>query len=183
MMPQSAIDAAEPDLVLPAKEIASALARLAEEPVPPTMQPASDPLLDDEEYIKVDRASSDHPQAGSPSGFVCPDCGGALWESESANGLLNFRCRTGHGYSVETLLAGQNEIVEGALWAALRALEERAAMSRRMADRLRRRGTRSSAARFERQADAAVQQALVIRDALQHITPLADPAGAAGAGA
>jgi two-component system chemotaxis response regulator CheB len=143
------------------------------------MAPTDDPLLDDEEYIEIDRAASDRPQPGSPSGFVCPDCGGALWESEDDNGLLRFRCRTGHGYSIETLAAEQTETVESALWSALRALEERAAMARRMATRLRARGSKTSAARFERQADAAVHQALVIRDGLQHITPLTDPAGQA----
>jgi two-component system chemotaxis response regulator CheB len=141
------------------------------------MAPTDDPLLNDEEYIEIDRAASDRPQAGSPSGFVCPDCGGALWETEEESGMLSFRCRTGHGYSVETLAAEQTESVESALWAALRALEERAAMARRMAGRLRGRGSKTSAARFESQADAAVQQALVIRDALTSITPLTEPAG------
>ena len=32
--------------------------------------------------IEIDRAASNRPQAGSPSGFTCPDCGGVLWESE-----------------------------------------------------------------------------------------------------
>jgi two-component system chemotaxis response regulator CheB len=143
------------------------------------MTPTDDPLLGDETYIEIDRGASNNPQPGSPSGFVCPDCGGALWESEDDKGLLRFRCRTGHGYSIETLAAEQTDTVESALWAALRALEERAAMARRMASRLRGRGSKTSAARFEAQADAAVQQALVVRDALGHITPLAEPAGQA----
>jgi two-component system chemotaxis response regulator CheB len=144
------------------------------------MAPSDDPLLGDEEFIEIDRAASDKPQAGSPSGFVCPDCGGALWETEDDLGLLRFRCRTGHGYSVETLVAGQDDIVESALWAALRALEERAAMARRMAARFRARGSKTSAARFERQADAAIQQALIIRGSLQNVTPLADHVGEPG---
>jgi two-component system chemotaxis response regulator CheB len=177
MMPMSAVDAAEPDLVAPAAELADVITQLSHEAVPATMAPTDDPLLGDEEYIEVDRAASDQPQDGSPSGFVCPDCGGALWESEDDQGLLRFRCRTGHGYSIETLAAEQTETVESALFAALRALEERAAMARRMAVRLRGRGSKTSAARFEAQADAAVQQALVIRESLVNIHPLADPAG------
>jgi two-component system, chemotaxis family, protein-glutamate methylesterase/glutaminase len=176
MMPTSAIDAAEPDLVAVPEELAEVIAQLAHEAVPATMAPADDPLLDDENFIEIDRAASERPQAGSPSGFVCPDCGGALWELEDTTGLLSFRCRTGHGYSIETLASGQTETVEYALWAALRALEERAAMARRMAGRLRGRGSKSSATRFESQADAAVQQALVIRQALADIAPLNDTA-------
>ena len=179
MMPQSAIYAAEPDLIAPPEELAAVVTHLAHERVPASMAPTDDPLLDDEEYIEVDRGASDRPQAGSPSGFVCPDCGGALWETEEESGLLRFRCRTGHGYSIETLAAEQTETVESALWAALRALEERAAMARRMAGRLRGRGSKTSAERFEAQADAAVHQALVIRDALTNIAPLTEPAGQA----
>ena len=179
MMPTSAIDAAEPDLVAPADELADLITSLTHERVPAGMAPTADPLLDDEQYIEIDRGASDRPQPGSPSGFVCPDCGGALWESEETSGLLRFRCRTGHGYSIETLAAEQTDTVESALWAALRALEERAAMARRMAGRLRGRGSKASAARFEAQADAAVQQGLVIREALVSITPLTEPAGQA----
>jgi two-component system, chemotaxis family, protein-glutamate methylesterase/glutaminase len=180
MMPQSAIESAEPDLVAPVDELADVISRLANEPVPSGMGPSDDPLLDDEEFIEIDRGASDNPQAGSPSGFVCPDCGGALWESEDDLGLLRFRCRTGHGYSVDTLAAGQDDTVETALWAALRALEERGAMARRMAARFRSRGSKTSAARFERQADAAVQQALVIRSSLQQVVPLSETVEEAG---
>jgi len=179
MMPESAIQAAEPDLVLPPKELAAAIVSSVREAAPKTLVLTGDALLDEERFIEIDRAASDRPQSGSPSGFVCPDCGGALWESEEESGLLNFRCRTGHGYSVETLAAAQTEVVESALWGTLRALEERAAMARRMAARFRDRGSKTSASRFERQADAAVHQAVTIRDALQQVAPLSDPAGEA----
>jgi two-component system, chemotaxis family, protein-glutamate methylesterase/glutaminase len=175
MMPESAIQAAEPDLVLPPQELAAAIVSTVRETAPKTLVQTGDALLDDEGFIEIDRAASDSPQSGSPSGFVCPDCGGALWESEDESGLLKFRCRTGHGYSVQTLAAVQTEVVEGALWGALRALEERAAMARGMAARFRARGSNVSAARFERQADAAVQQAMTIRDALQQLSPLTGP--------
>jgi two-component system chemotaxis response regulator CheB len=177
MMPKSAIQAAEPDLVLPPTELAAAIVSISHEAAPKTLVPTGDALLDDERFIEIDRAASDSPQSGSPSGFVCPDCGGALWESEEETGLREFRCRTGHGYSVETLAAEQTEVVESALWGALRALEERAAMARRMAARFRERGSKTSAARFEQQADAAGQQALTIREALQQLSPLTEPAG------
>jgi hypothetical protein len=48
-------------------------------------------------------------------------------------------------------------------------------MARGMAARFRARGSNVSAARFERQADAAVQQAMTIRDALQQLSPLTGP--------
>ena len=102
-----------------------------------------------------------------------------MWESEDDRGLLRFRCRTGHGYSIETLAAEQTETVESAMWSALRTLEERAAMAHRMATRLRARGSKRAAGRFEGQAGLAIQQAVVIREALQHIAALDEPAGQA----
>jgi two-component system, chemotaxis family, protein-glutamate methylesterase/glutaminase len=70
-------------------------------------------------------------QAARRPGFTCPDCGGALWESGALPGG-HFRCRTGHAYSPESLLAKQAESLDAKLWAALRALEEGAALARRM---------------------------------------------------
>ena len=48
--------------------------------------------------------------------------------------VLRLRCRTGHAWSAESLVARQDTDVEDALWIALRVLEERAESSRRMAD-------------------------------------------------
>ena len=77
---------------------------------------------------------------GKPSGFGCPDCGGSLWEIQEGE-LIRFRCRVGHAWTANSLLAGQSEGVETALWTAFRALEERAALCNRIAERLRQRGS------------------------------------------
>jgi two-component system, chemotaxis family, protein-glutamate methylesterase/glutaminase len=171
-MPSSAIEFVMPDRVLRTRELARAIVELADEPASAVAVDADDPLLeeDHEEFIEIDRGASESPQAGNPSGFTCPECGGALWESDDA-GVPRFRCRTGHGFSPEALLAGQSDIVEVGLWEALRALEERAAMARRMAARARSRGHRLAAARFEKQANAAVDQGVKVRRALRDIVP------------
>ena len=72
-------------------------------------------------------------EAGShPSAFTCPLCGGSLWHNEEGN-YEHFRCRTGHAFSPESLFALQSKSTEAALWEALRALEENAALSGRLA--------------------------------------------------
>jgi two-component system chemotaxis response regulator CheB len=80
-----------------------------------------------------------------------------------------FRCRTGHEFSPESLLAEQSEHVERALWAALRALEEKAAMLRRMAGRSGERGHHVVSHRLEWRAEATVQEALAIRTLLDDV--------------
>ena len=55
---------------------------------------------------------------------MCPDCGGPLWELRDEK-LRRYRCRIGHAFTAESLLAGQSEALECALWAAVRTMEER----------------------------------------------------------
>src|SRR5260221_12660946 len=97
---------------------------------------------------------------GPPSAFVCPGCGGALWEIKQDK-ILRFRCHVGHGYTAESLHSIQTHEVEQALWTALRALEENAALRRRMADRVKQGKLHTMAERFQEEArDAAERRAV-----------------------
>ena len=102
---------------------------------------------------------------GTPSELACPSCGGVLWEQSAAAGL-RYRCRTGHGFSAATLLAAQNDGLETALWSALRALEEQAALSRRVAERSEAIGAERTRTRLLHRAEFAEEQAVVIRQLL-----------------
>ncbi len=102
---------------------------------------------------------------GAASGFTCPECGGSLWETQDSE-ILQYRCHVGHGFSADTLLGEQSETLETALWTAYRALEERAALARRLATRARERGHAITADRFEMQAEDAERRAEIVRGAL-----------------
>src|SRR5262249_43936316 len=39
---------------------------------------------------------------GTPTPFICPECGGALWERRDSQ-LLEFTCHVGHRYTGESL--------------------------------------------------------------------------------
>ena len=108
------------------------------------------------------------PERLRTSRFSCPDCGGVLSQADT-NGVLGFRCRTGHEYSAAGLYLEQDDTLENALWAAIRALEERAEMSQTLAGRFRERSMDRSADRLERQAGVALDRAATVRAALEDI--------------
>ena len=74
---------------------------------------------------------------GPASGFTCPECSGALWELREGE-LVRYRCRVGHSYSEDAMIAAQGSAVEAALWTALEVLEERSELLRRIARRMER---------------------------------------------
>jgi two-component system, chemotaxis family, protein-glutamate methylesterase/glutaminase len=66
------------------------------------------------------------------SGFSCPECGGALY-ADRARGIERFTCHVGHAYSAQSLVDEHTRGLESALWSAIRRLDERAALLRRLA--------------------------------------------------
>jgi two-component system, chemotaxis family, protein-glutamate methylesterase/glutaminase len=166
-MPTSAIEVAQPEHVLPVAQIPELLVRLVGEEVPADAGAGPSELMEVEtamaqfDMSKID--AQEHP--GEPSGFSCPDCSGSLWRIEDG-GLLRFRCRVGHAWSAESLLAQQTEELESALWMALRSLEEKAALSRDLGARAEREDRELSAARFTSLADEASAAARLIRELL-----------------
>ena len=121
---------------------------------------------EDLDAVEMDRGAPDtHEWSAVPSQFTCPECHGSLFERQDGT-LVRYRCRTGHAFSPDTLVAAQSEGVEDALWIALRALEENAALWRRLANRARDRGQARSSQRFASQASDVEIRAKIIRDAL-----------------
>jgi two-component system, chemotaxis family, protein-glutamate methylesterase/glutaminase len=173
-LPQHAIDGVRPHHVLAIDEIGPLLARLVREPAPANNPGRSrseppDPQFDLEQ---VEQAG-DLP--GMPSAFTCPLCNGTLWESEEGT-LLRYTCRVGHAFSPESLVGEQSEALEGALWSAVRALEERVALLRRLSQRIRLRG--GSARYFEQRARAAEEHVDAIRSVIGIATSVSAPVAA-----
>lgn len=98
---------------------------------------------------------------GTPSVFACPECHGVLWELKDEK-MVRFRCRVGHSFGADSLAEELSIASESALWAAVRALEEKAAMQRRVADGM---GAESPMSRrLLDQSAADVANARLIRD-------------------
>jgi two-component system chemotaxis response regulator CheB len=73
----------------------------------------------------------------------------------------------GHAYSAKSLLSDQSDAVEGALWTALRALEEKVALNRRMAQKSRQHDQIISVRHFEENAREMERHADIIRQVLR----------------
>jgi two-component system, chemotaxis family, protein-glutamate methylesterase/glutaminase len=69
---------------------------------------------------------------GPPSGYTCPDCSGALISVSEGN----YRCHVGHAWTADALLHARDDEIEGALWVAIRSLQEKAKLSRRLAEQV-----------------------------------------------
>lgn len=166
-MPGNAIENVEVNYVLPVAEIAPVLVELAHQPVEGKGEDAVSNDMDMEsDMAELELGAMQNPnRPGEPSPFGCPDCGGVLWELDEGK-LVRFRCRTGHAYSTNSLLAAQSEAQEEAMWNALRALEEKAALTQRMAKRAYDRHQSFSAKRFEEQANTAYERAAILRELL-----------------
>ncbi len=175
-MPRHAIEAVAVDHVLPVAGIPTLLDGLARQEA---AGEGGGGLVDEigtgVADFDLDAIRRDH-RPGTPLGFACPDCAGVLREIQDGD-LVRYRCRVGHAWSPTGLLAEQSDALGTALRTAFRALEERAALAARMADRFRSQGRDSVAARFVSQARAARGRSALIRRVLMEEEPDAEPAG------
>lgn len=168
-MPASALRHVEVDRVLRLEEIAAALTQMTQDLPPGT--PAPDPLKRAAvpEWIQMENAfatkGSDMDslaRIASPSTFTCPECHGTLWEVR-AKGPKRYRCHTGHALTERTLASLQRQLVEDALWSALRALHEKEKLLRQMAEDAVQAGLTQSALEHVQQAADAQRSSEVLR--------------------
>jgi|SRR5688572_1040207 len=121
--------------------------------------------------VEVAIAKGENPRAagleqlGSPSRYSCPDCHGVLLELED-EGRIRFRCHTGHAYSVESLLAAMNDVIERAIITAVRSLEEGSILMQDVATQLTERTRGGETQRLLEASERAKQQAEAIRQLL-----------------
>jgi two-component system, chemotaxis family, protein-glutamate methylesterase/glutaminase len=163
-MPLSAIEHVRVDAVRTVEDIAALLVDLAS--VEPAVSNGANEAAVAADARDPGAMKSTSPIGpGNSSGLTCPECNGALWEVKD-HGLVQYRCRVGHVYSLESMLAEQARSVEAALWAGVRALEERAQLMRRIAARARGGDSPAMHQQFSGEADLAEQQAALLRDAV-----------------
>jgi two-component system chemotaxis response regulator CheB len=160
-MPRSAIDHGVADYVVDVADMAALVCELIDTPIESQPAPPGPPL-EDREPPSLEIAEPEELE-GEASGLTCPECGGALWERQEGE-LIRFRCHVGHAYSAESMQAEQAVALEAALWSALRSLEERADLFRRLARRSAK--AKETQARFNRKADEVKRHSDAVRDTI-----------------
>ena len=166
-MPQRALDYGGADYTLPLAEIGPKLVELINsrdvrmkklkkhnKKQGRNQYPSDPEVLEHEEDFASEQGN------GKPSVFACPECHGVLWELKDGR-LFRYRCRVGHAYSAHSLKSELGEGSERALWAAMRALEEKAAVGRRLSTLAK--GPRSYVERLQDQAESDSANAELIR--------------------
>ncbi|GLY50373.1 chemotaxis protein CheB [Lentzea sp. NBRC 102530] len=162
-MPESVLRHVAVDHVAPAAELGAVVARCLGEDVDVEEAPVAG-VLRLEVGVASDDAGPDFgeiPRHGRTTTFTCPDCSGSLVELPAQGG--QYRCLVGHGWTPEALLDAYDGGLERALWMALRTLEEKTALARRMASHSRQSGRDLVAARYDNQEAEALAAATVLR--------------------
>jgi two-component system chemotaxis response regulator CheB len=166
-MPNAAIRRVAPDRVLPPDQIAAAVARFTDRA---HERHNGSAMQEEDERQRVREQTAEQP--GEETGLTCPDCGGAIYEQRDGV-VVTFRCRVGHQYGSDTFVFEQSKTVENSLWAALRLLEERAVLMRRLEERHE--AQERSSRRFGDKAEELEDHAAQLTQLLREITSAPEP--------
>lgn len=169
-MPMNVLQDIKVDYSLPLAEIAPLLYELTHQHADEEGRfPVSENLDIETRIAQQDMESEDLIKSvdklGKVSKLTCPDCHGALWEMDDEE-ILRFRCHVGHGFSAESLNDGQGQMLEVALWSAVRALEEQIILAKRIIERARKANFTRAVKRYERRMQEAEEHSSTIRQLL-----------------
>jgi two-component system chemotaxis response regulator CheB len=132
-MPTAALAAGPVDRVASAAGLADVISALLDEPFPGERgDDVAHGELGERDRVELDPVEHALTR-GQLAGLTCPDCGGAIWETD--DDPARYVCHVGHAFSRDSMLQEQGRALEITLWSALRALEERADLLRRVARR------------------------------------------------
>lgn len=162
-MPLAALESTDVDFVASANELGQIIAELANSTAGQPAEPPPGLALEVEIAAGARLGSSALEQIGEASALSCPDCQGVLSEITGSK-PLRFRCQIGHGYTAN-VLAAQTDDVTKAMNIALRIMEERVTLVRRMAEDARSCGRRAVAELYETRTAEYGRYAAVLRKA------------------
>lgn len=160
-MPQCAIDTGAVEYVVPLAQMPALFTKLLNEDLAQRHGAATSTQ---EKASEKAMAGKEPSTPGTTGGrllpITCPDCGGTLWEQRQDQNI-HFQCHVGHAYSAQTLVEGNAEALEEALWMALRIIQERITICRELAAVDRPHGSSTTKHFAEEQQDAEAKADLL----------------------
>jgi len=167
-MPESALRTMRPDHIARLKDMPRLLADLAQ-------QPAGEPVAVPEQIgFEVEIAKTGRSDMGEMDRFgrrsvlACPDCHGVMWEIDEG-GLTRYRCHLGHAYTGELMNVAVDENLRRALASAIRALEEKVALARKLQREAADRGHNLAQSTWAERASEYERELNVVRDTVLRI--------------
>jgi two-component system chemotaxis response regulator CheB len=166
-MPLSVLANSKVDHSVPASHMAELLVQLVREPAGAT--PPIPLRLRVEAAVAVQETSAinDMNRVGAPLHFICPQCGGTLWEIVESSSL-RYRCHVGHAFAAEAVLDAQAEEIETTLWRLVRLHDEQRDFALRLAAHQRGLQHQALAGAFEQRGRQYAENAALVRRLLQH---------------
>lgn len=164
-MPQSAIEHVDIDHVVPMHAMAGVMADLVARAQPPPPEAPAPERLRIETLIAEagNGLQAGVMDIGKVSKYTCPDCHGVLVQIEEGR-IVRFRCHTGHGFSLQTLLIEVDRAIDDGLWDTVRAVEERIMLLKQAADIADGGGNASTAGRLRRSAEETERRLEPLRE-------------------
>jgi len=171
-MPLTALNRAKPDHVVRLKDMPALLSSLAHEPAGEA-KPLPRSVQFEVEIARTGGSGMDEmDEFGRRSVLACPDCGGVMWEIDEGD-MSRFRCHVGHTYTAELMSLALDENLRRALASALRALEERAALARKLYEQAKTTGHRLLAENWAAKLKEFEREMEIIRSSTRHMDRLA----------
>jgi two-component system chemotaxis response regulator CheB len=171
-MPNNALNRLQPDHVVTLAAMPQLLMSLALQPAGALM-PVPESVRFEIEIAKGRQSSmEDMDDLGRRSPLACPDCHGVMWEIDEGD-LIRYRCHVGHTYTAELMSVALDENLRRALGSALRALEERRGLARRLERQAEHDKRPMLAASWSRRAREFEDELDVIRSAVRRLDDIA----------
>ena len=163
-MPLAALQAVTPDAVLSVPDLASLLVALVASEAGPAPPRSATLSYEVDSALGLRRSAADLARVARATPLTCPDCGGVL--SEMHGSPLRFRCQVGHAMSAGELADRMAERDE-AMRIALRIIEGRLELMRRMAADARASGRPRTAEIYRARGEEYDRYVEVLRRALE----------------
>jgi two-component system, chemotaxis family, protein-glutamate methylesterase/glutaminase len=167
-MPLAALRDLAPDHVADLSDMPALLGKLVREPAG---KPVRVPLS---LKYEVDIARGGHDsietmdRIGRRSVLSCPDCGGVMWEVDDGV-AVHYRCHVGHAHNSQSMLLELQGSLGRALATALRVLDERLALVRKLHRQAVEEGRALLAEAWAKSEADCEQEAKTIRNAIDRL--------------